>query len=493
MYAAELRQQMVASQLVQAVAMSELVTQAERDTVQRLTGQKRELAWLRIPAKRFEGTEPVPEDEIKSFYEANRARFEVPEQVKLDYLVLDAAGIASKIEIPDDELRHAYDSEQGRFGQPERRRVRHLLVTVQPDSDAAADKAARAEIETVRKRIEGGEPFDKVAKEVSKDPGSKEQGGDLGEIQKGVMDPAFEQAAFSLAVGQLSQPVKSRFGYHLILVESIVPASVKPFDAVHDQIRAELAKTRAESIFYDKGERLANLVYESSGSLEPASKDLGLEIRHSDWVSRTSGEGILHNPKVVAAAFSEEVLGGRRNSEVIEPEKDGLQALVVRVTDHREAAPKALEEVRDEIVAELRRQRGQKGALEAAKAGADKLRSGADWKAVAGEDKVEGPALVVRNDPKQPAAVLGAAFGLPRPAEGQSSVGTAELDEGDVAILQVTKVEDAAPASKTAGTSQDAAMLGQLMGRQSYDALLRDIERRAKIERKPLPKSTPEG
>lgn len=500
MLASRLRQQIVANQMVRAVAGSELVTQAERDVYQRLAGQKRDISWLRVPAARFEGAEPIGDDDIKAYYDGNAARFQIPEQVKLDYLVLDVTSLASKTEIPEDEVRRIYETEQARFGQPERRRVRHILLTVPPGADAAADRATLDEIEAVRKRLEGGEPFDKVAKEVSQDPGSKDQGGSLGEIEKGMMDPAFEQAAFSMAAGELSQPVKSRFGYHLIQVESVAPASVKPFDAVREQVRGEIAKQRAESAFYDMGERLANLVYESSDSLEPASKELGLEVRHSDWVARTGGEGILGNPKVTAAAFSEEVLVQRRNSDLIEPEQDIQRAVVVRVTDHREASLRPLSEVREQIVAALRKERGRKGAAEAAAAGAEKLRSGADWKAVAGEDKVEEAGLVDRNDLKLPPAVRQAAFTLPPPATGKVSVGTSSFEDGDAAIVRVTRVEDGKPASgdKTAaGTdpaaAQEISMLGQLMGRRVYDAMVRDMERRAKIEREPLASPTPEG
>jgi peptidyl-prolyl cis-trans isomerase D len=366
------------------------------------------------------------------------------------------------------------------------------LLTLPSGADPAAEQAVKTEIDAVRKRLEAGEPFDRVAKEVSKDPGSASQGGALGEIERGMMDPAFEQAAFSLTAGELSQPVKTRFGYHLIQVESIVPPSVKPFESVRDQLRGEVAKQRAESVFYDMSERLANLVYESTDSLEPAAKELGLEVRHSDWIARQGGEGLLGNPKVTAAAFSEEVMTQGRNSELIEPEKDALQAVVVRVADHRVASVRPLSEVREEIVAEIRKERARKAAAGAATAGADKLKAGADWASVAGTDKVEDAGLVGRNDPTLPAPVRTEAFILPIPAKDKASVGTAGFDDGDAAIVRVTQVEDGKPAGDKDAAADETGMLGQLMGRQVYDALMRDMERRAKIERKPAV-ATPEG
>jgi len=497
MFEAQLRQRIIGSQLIRAVTSSELVTKAERSQYQRLTKQQREVTWLRLPLERFQGQEPIDEAAITAFYEANTARFQIPEQVKLAYLVLDVAGLAAKNQVSDDEIRRLYDTDQARFGQPERRRVRHILLTLPQDADEAAAAAVLTESLSVRQRIQDGETFDVVAKAVSKDPGSAGQGGSLGEIEKGMMDPAFEQAAFSLPVGDLSEPVRSRFGYHLIQVEAITPAAVKPFEEVHEQLRGELAKQQAESMFYDLGERLANVVYESADSLDPAAQELGLEIQHSDWIGRQGGEGVLGHPKVTGAAFSDEVLHEGRNSDLIEPEKDVLQAVVVRVVDHREASTRPLDEVRDEIIADLRKERARTLAAEAATAGADQLRGGADWSAVAGESKIEEPGLVGRNDPKLPAAVRTTAFTLPIPAAASASIGTATLENGDAAIVRVSKVEDGPVETvgldgKPAATDP-SSMLGQLLGRQAFDAVLKDMEARAKIERKALTASAGGG
>ncbi len=256
-------------------------------------------------------------------------------------------------------------------------------------------------------------------------------------------------------------------------------------------MRGELAKQKAEALFYDLGERLANVVYESSDSLEPAAKELGLEIQHSDWIGREGGAGVLAHPKVTGAVFSEEVLTERRNSDLIEPEKDVLQAVVVRVVDHREASTRPLAEVHDEIVAALRKERASQAAAAAATAAAEGLRNGADWAAVAGDHKVEEVGLVGRNDPKLPAPVRTLAFTLPIPASGGASVGTTTLEDGDAAIVRVTKVADGPVEVASKSGAPDPAMLGQLMGRQAYNAVLRDMEQRAKIERKSV--TVPEG
>jgi len=487
LFEAQLRQRILGTQMVRGVVGSEFITSAEREAFQRLSGQRRELAWLRIPAARFTDDASIGDDAIQAYYAANAARFQTPEQVRLEYLLLDVDALATGSAVSDEELRRVYESEQARFGQPERRRVRHILLPVPADADEAKAQAVLQEIQGVRARILGGEPFGEVAKAVSKDPGSASQGGALGEIEQGIMDPAFDQAAFALAAGELSEPVRTRFGYHLIEVEEILPARVKPFEEVQESLRGELARQKAEALYYDLGERLANVVYETPDSLQPAAEELGLTVQQSDWIGRVGGEGPLAHPKVTAAAFSEEVLNERRNSDLIEPEKDVLQALVVRVVDHREASSRPLDAVREEIVGTLRQDQARKAAAAAAEAGAQKLRNGADWAAVAGDTKPEEPGLVGRNDPGLPASVRTVAFTLPVPAEGQASIGTAVFEDGDAAIVRVTRVEPG-EATKTEGSEpdQERSMLSQLMGRQAYEAVLEDMERRAKIERKPL-------
>ncbi len=485
-FESQMRQRMVGTQLVRAVVASELVTAAELDAYQRLNRQKREVSYLNLPTQRFESDEPVTDEEIRGYYDANLAQFQVPEQVMLDYLVLDVEGLAGQVELDDAELQRVYDADQSRFGQPERREVRHILLTVPPNADQQAADEVLARIQAIRERIQGGESFEVVAKEVSEDPGSAGQGGSLGTIEAGIMDPAFDQAAFSLAVKEISEPVRSRFGYHLIEVVDVQPAQIKPFAEVRDELREEVARQRAEARFYDLGERLANVVYESPDSLVPAAEELGLEIQHSEWIGRDGGdEGVLAQPKVAAAAFSEDVLVERRNSDLIEPERDVLQAVVIRVADHREASTKPLDEVRDQVIAGLRTEKARKAAADAAEAGAEALKNGADLATVAGEQgTVEEAGLVGRTDAKVPAAVRTLAFTLPVPAEGTASIGVATLDDGGAAIVRVSKVEEGevTPASEGA-PAPEASMLSQMMGRQAYEAMLTDMQRRAKVER----------
>ncbi|MTW20925.1 SurA N-terminal domain-containing protein [Allochromatium palmeri] len=486
MYEAQLRQKMNATQLIRAVSSSELATRAELDAYKRLMGQKREISYLRLPLAEHRTEEPIDEARITAYYDSNRARFQSPEQVKLEYLVLDTDSLSSKVEVSEDDLRQLYESDQARFVQPERREVRHLLLKVDADADEATAQSVLDEIQSIRARIQAGESFEELAKTLSQDPGSAANGGSLGIIESGIMVPAFDQAAFALPVGELSEPVRTPFGYHLIDVVQILPSEVKPFEDVREQLRAELAKQRAEGLFYDLAERLANISYESRDSLDPAAEELGLTIQRSDWVGRDgSGEGLLAQPKVLAAAFSLDVLVERNNSDLIEPERDKLQAVVLRVAEHREASTKPLDEVREEVISAIRDEQARSAAKAAAETLVDQLREGADWSAVSGDLQPESPGLVDRQTADVPAGVLDAAFKLPVPAEGAVSVGTAILDDGDAVVVRLTKVEDGQVEADTKdGFSAESFILTQIMGRQAYTNMLDDMKSRAKIERK---------
>jgi peptidyl-prolyl cis-trans isomerase D len=490
-YEEQLRSRLAASQLARAVTASELVTSRELADYQRLMDQKRELSYVTFPLSGYQSGAPIEESEITAFYEANRERFHSPEQVKVDYLVLDSETLASRVQVKDEELRAAYDADQARFAQPERRNVRHILRKVSEDADEKAAQSVLDEVSKLRGRILAGESFEEIAKASSEDPGSAASGGSLGLIEAGIMVPAFDKAAFAAEPGKVSEPVRTQFGYHLIEVTEIKPSQIKPFEEVRAQIKEELSKQRAEELYYDLGERLAGLTYESPDSLVPAAEALGLTVQHSDWISRAErGEGLLAQPKVIAAAFSDEVRLEGRNSDMVEPERDRLQAVVVHVTDHREASTKPLSEVRDPIVAELKGQMARKAAAAAADALLAKLSKTTDWAAADPALKPESLGLVDRRAANVPAPVLEAAFKLPRPGAGAASVGTTTLDSGDAAVVMVSRVEDGQPAPKVDGKpAAETYILTQIIGRAVSEAMIVDMESRARIENKAVSRS----
>jgi peptidyl-prolyl cis-trans isomerase D len=484
-YEDSLRQRIVGSQLPRTVVATEILTEKELEEAVRLERQKRRLSYVRVPRSAFSSDEPVSDQEISGYYESQRSQFRTPERVKVRYLVLDADSVASKKVPGDEELRGLYEAGKDRFTQPERRHVRHILIALDPKADQAVQDAAKEKITQIRKRIDGGEDFASLAKELSEDPGSAGQGGDLGLIEQGVMDPAFDKAAFSLEVGQVSGPVRSPFGYHLIEVTEIEPKVTEPFEKVKDRLITELQKRDSESRYFDELERLANLSYETSDSLEPVAEALGLEVQTSDWIDRSGG--ILANPKVVAAAFSDEVLEEGINSDVIEPRPNGLVAVVLRVVEHEEPATKPLSEVRDRIVGILRDKRAADAATAKAAELAKAVGAGGDLATVSSGYEVEEPGLVARDAAQVPAQIRDYAFGLARPAKGKASYGSLPLSDGDAAAVVVSEVMDGSLKDLDEATRDQLSKgLAQGIGRSYYEDFLTDLESRARVERTPL-------
>jgi len=487
-YEDSLRQSIVGSQLPRTVVATEILTEKELEEAVRLERQKRRLSYVRVPRSAFSSDEPVSDQEISGYYESHRSQFRTPERVKVRYLVLDADSVASK-EIPgDEELRGLYEAGKDRFTQPERRHVRHILIALDPKADETAQNAAKEKITQIRKRIDGGEELTSLAKELSEDPGSAGQGGDLGTFEQGVMDPAFDKAAFSLEVGQVSEPVRSPFGYHLIEVTEIEPKVTKPFEKAKDRLITELQKRDSESRYYDELERLANLSYETSDSLEPVAEALGLKIQTSDWIDRAGGgTGVLAGPKVVAAAFSDEVLEEGINSDVIEPRPNGLEAVVLRVVEHEEPATKPLNEVRDRIVGILRDKRAADAATAKAAELSQAVGAGGDLATVSSGYEVEEPGLITRDAAQVPGQIRDYAFGLARPAKGKASYGSLPLSDGDAAAVVVSEVMDGSLKDLDEATRvQMSKGLAQGIGRSYYEDFLTDLESRAHIERNPL-------
>lgn len=482
----QLRQRLVGSQLQRGVLGSEIITDRELMTALQLLRQERKVSFLRVEARQLVDDGPVSEEAIQAYYDTHPEALEAPEQVKLEYLVLNEKTIGEAAVPGEEELRRRYEADKDRFGQLERRQVRHILITVNPDEEGAEAQARQA-IAAARERILSGEPFAEVAEEVSEDPESAARGGLLGEIEAGMMDQAFDTAAFGLSEGEISEPIRTPFGYHIIRVDEILPASIRPFEEVKGELAEEAAKERYENIYYDWAERLATEAYEAVDTLKPAAEALGLEIRTSDWVTRSGGEGVLASPRVISAAFSDEVVREGLNSELIEPERGKLEAIVLRVVDHREASLKPLDAVRDEILAALRAEQSQRAALDLAKTLVERLREGERLDAVSDDWPVTHAGMIGRGATDVPAAVRSLAFRLPHPTPGGASYGSTLLDNGDIAVVAVTEVRDGTEGTDDASVARDQErdVLRQSVAAQYFSAMLDDMVERAKIEREP--------
>ncbi len=483
----KIRKAMLIQQLPQAIAASAFVTGHETEEGQRLMNQQREFSYITVPAADYRVENPIGDDEIESYYSMNQAKFAVAERVKLEYLHLDVKSAGGTLEVTPEELRRYYDDNQEKFGLPEQRQASHILIQAPANADEKSLTEAQGKIEALAQRLAQGEDFAELAKANSQDPGSAIAGGDLGFFGKGVMDPAFEAAAFALEPGQVSEPVRSSFGFHLIKLVDIKTARVKPFDDAKREVELALRKDEGERRYFEMAERLADLSYDASDSLEPAADALDLTIQQSDWVTRDRGEGVLASPKVLSAAFNEDVLVEGHNSELIE--LDSESALVLRVVEHEEAATQALSEVRERIIETLRQEYAEAQAQAEADKRKQEILDGGSLAQVAGNFPVTGPLNVGRGDRSTPRELIAAVFTSPKPVEGVVTVDSVRLSNGDVALYALHQVQEGGTGQADNGMLQQR--LSRNLERSLYDGLVADLKTRADIEIT-LPKSSEE-
>jgi peptidyl-prolyl cis-trans isomerase D len=480
-----LRQSLATAQLRDGVVASALVAPVELEQWIALLKQQRELQYVVLPLARYAARAVVDDGAIQDYFEKNKERLVNPEQVQLQFIELKLATLAEGVTASEDELKAAYEEQIAKYGRPEERSASHILVKLPPNADQDLVEKARVRAQQIADGIRsGGKSFDQALQEVKADASGELEGGELGVIGKGMFDsPVFETALFALSkAGEVSEPVRMPSGFHVIRLDSITPAQVKPFEEVREAVAAELRQQKAENRFYEISQTLANLGYEHPDSLEPAAKALDAPIQDSGWFDRKGGEGIAANPKVVESAFGEDVLKRGVNSEPLELEPGHVA--MIRVKAHRDATPRTLEESREDIVKALREQKAREAIardIETLKARAARGESPQTLAAeFGGEFKNAG--LVGRDATTVDRAVLEVAFRLPKPEAGQVALGSTALANGDQVLLEVIRV---APGQKDALSEEERKTLVQQLAQQTgsdqFDKLLDSVRTRTKV------------
>lgn len=439
-FEAEQRQNLEVAQLQDGIFNSAFVTPLELEQRVRLEREQREIGWLVLPVDNFLSAVEVSETDIEDEYDNNGASYMTPESVDVEYIEINLEQIAAQVAVSEEALREFYDTELGSnpelFVTPEQRRTRHILVNIDDDTDEAA---ALERVEALRARIDAGEDFSAVAIESSEDAGSAAQGGDLDWVERGMMVAPFEEALFQLQVGEVSEPVKSPFGYHLILLEDLRAGDTKTFEDMRDELATELRSRKAEDLFFAEAETLEALSFESPDTLSVASEALGRPIQRIERMTRSGGSGIAANAQVRDTAFSEAVLNNRENSVPLELEEG--QAVVLRVAEHYEPAKKPLAEVRDRIESLLRRDRAREQLQAEGESIRARIVDGGDAEAIAGgADAIyEPPRLIARDAEGVPGGVQDAAFSATTDGNGKA-VTSVELADGSYAVVLVQRV-----------------------------------------------------
>lgn len=477
------RQAIEEGQFQGSLVDSAIATPAELATAYAVKGQQRQVAYLTVSAKRFLPGIKVSDADVQAYYAAHKGDFMTPEKVTLAYVDLDEAKLANGVQATDADLQALYQQQIDKYKQDETRDARHILIAVN-GNDAKADAAAKAKAEDVLKQLKAGADFAKLAAQYSDDPGSAKSGGELGQISRGVMVKPFEDALFGMAkAGDIAGPVRSQFGYHIIQLESIKSAAVKPFAEVRAQLVTDYQKKKADDEYFTLGDQLANLAYEHPQSLDEVSKQLNLPVETLADVTRDGGEGIGANADVRKAAFSDQVLVQGNNSEPIQLGPN--HAVVIRVKGHEPSVPKALADVRAEITGVLQQQRAAAEAQKLATSLLASLRQGTDPAALAKSNGTaySAPAFIARNQQGVPQPVLSAAFTAAAPAAGGRTAASVTLDGGDQAVLVLTAVK-----AGDVTSLNDQQRLGALRdlsredGAAEFAAYLAWLKQQAKIQ-----------
>lgn len=482
-YEARLRLSLLSEQLASTLHLSAFATQQEMEDIARLRHQEREIGYGIVPSSKFRDAIQISDEELRQYYEEHPDEFRTPERVAVDYLRLTAKSLATDIPVDEQTLRDLYAESKDQFGTPEQRRASHILVQVPQGGDDAARQAAREKAEEALRRLQQGEPFEEVAKEVSEDPGSAQQGGDLGFFGRGVMDPAFEEAAFSLEkVGDLSEPVLSKFGYHIIQLTGIQRGEAPSFEEVREELAQKYRQQLAEEHFYEQAETLDNLTYENPFTLEVAAEALELPIETSEPFSRSGGSGIGANPKVVTAAFSEEVLQEEMNSRTLELGPNDL--VVLRVKKHFPADIKPFEEVREKIQENLTLERVKAKAREQGDALVERLRQGEAPESVfAGEEAWNEKKFYSRRGEGIPREILKMAYGLPHPQSESPVFAGQPLGSGDYAVVGLYTVKDGDLKQLDEKARQSLAQeVEQMHGQVAYRGFIDELRAEADIK-----------
>jgi peptidyl-prolyl cis-trans isomerase D len=474
-FVSRIKKALMMEQVQRAVVDSGFVTKAEVEAFFKIQNQKRDVEYVSI-ALAASAVAPS-EDELLAYYQQHQNAYQSDEQVSVQYVELSLDALANDVSATDDQLKDYYEEQKTQFSNPERRKISHILIAFgkEVSEEQALQKA------TAAKQALSNKDFAALATELSDDKLSAKNGGDLGLFNVGVMEKAFEEAASKLKLGEVSEPVKSAFGYHLIKVTELVPGEVKSYESVAPELTKAYKKAQAESRFNELAEKLSQVSYENPDSLDATASMLGAEIHETAMFTRQNGEGVASDEKLRLAAFSEDVLKGS-NSEPIEIGTDKL--VVLRMKSHVPAANKELKEVKNDVIAALQKDKAQQRALEVANQIKTELSAGKAINEVAqaahlNVKKVNG---LTRTTSDVDPAISQAIFRAAKPQPNRPSIVVIDDPAGGKIVASINAVKDGemteADKSKLVVIEKNMATA---FGRAQFESVLNQLQSNADI------------
>ena len=463
-------------QFQHSVVDSSFATQFDVESFFKIQNQQRDVNYIIIPIAPL--NEQPKSEEITAYYQQHQDIFQTPEQVSVEFVELSLDDLSKKVVVTDEKLRAFYEEQKDQYTTPERRKISHILIAI---NDKTSEKQALEKALKAKQDL-GSKDFSAVAAEVSDDKLTAKKGGDLGLFNLGSMEKAFEEAASSLKLGEVSNPVKSAFGYHLVKVTELVPGSVKSFESAKPEVTNAYQKAQAENAFYEAGEKLTESSYEHPDSLQTVADGLSLVVQKTPLFTKEKGEGIAADEKIRNAAFSEEVLQGNNSAPI---EQSGERLIVLRLLEHKTAAKKDIAEVKNDIATELLKEKAQQLALEKAKKILASLEAGTNIQALSNENKVELKTEkgLIRGKNKLPESLSDAIFKAAKPIGDKPSVFLTVLPSGEQVVVSLSKVT-AGVMSEDDKKQLDLAKknIAKALGQTEFNQVLNSLQSEADVE-----------
>lgn len=470
-----LRTQLTREQLTRALGVSDFALPGEAKRIYALQAQTRDARYLVIDAAPFADEVEITDADIQGYYDANITAFDTEEKVAVSYVKLSVDDLKDDVSVSDEDVAAWYEENKDQYRTEERRRVSHILIASEEDSEEAQQKA-----ESLLAELKNGADFATLAEENSDDFGSAEEGGDLDYILPGQMDAAFDEAAFALeSAGDITDVVRTEYGYHIIKLTDLQPETVKSLAEVQDSIKENLLTERATDKFYELQSRMAEVAFEVPDTLEEVAAVANKSVETTALFSSNDVPAVIDNPQVVSDVFSPELIEEQVNSDLIE--MDANTVVVVRVSKHEPQRTKALDEVREAITASLRAEKAQQAAESWAESQLAELEAGnaIDDALTSRSLSWETAENINRADQQLPANVVSTLFTL-APAEGKSRR-VALLGSGDVALIELVDVH----APEAADDATVAAIQQRLAGvnsQSTYAAFVKSLREGADVE-----------
>ena len=465
-----MRQQMTREQLARAVSASDFALPAEVTLANALQQQTRNAEYLIVDSAPFASEVELSDEEVNTFYEANLAQFDTQEKVNIAYVVLSVDDLKGDVTVTDEEVEQYYTENNLLYKTAEERRVSHIIIEFGDD-----EAAAKAKAEALVAELANGADFATLAQENSDDTFTAENGGDLDFITAGMMDEAFDDAAFSLAqVGDVSDVVETEFGFHIIKLTDIKPEEVTPLAEVSEEIRNQLATDKATDRFYSLQNDMANLAFEVPDTLEDVAGVANKPVKETGLVSAQLVPAPLNVPAVTSRVFDPAFIEEGLNSDLIELDDDTIA--FVRIAEHEPQRTQSLDEVRTRILAQLRAEKAQQAAADWATNVVEQIKAGETPSLELGDVTLswESKEALTRTSGELPRALVETLFTLGNAAP--DNIDIAELGSGDVGIVKVTGINqpEALSEEDSAALAQQIATASAQTGYQAFIDSLRN-------------------